>query len=58
MTPILLTTILTCQQVKGIVSRLIESDFLTPQQKVEVFIELHKVVPTCPLIIQPNVIKK
>lgn len=52
-----LTTILSCSQIVVIANRLVNVKLLTPEQKTEIIWELKKVVPTCPLIIKPNVQK-
>lgn len=44
-----LTTILSCQQVVGIANRLVSINLLTPQQKIEIFMEIRKNVPSCPI---------
>jgi hypothetical protein len=49
-----LTTILSCNQVIGVLNRLQNIALLTPQQKTEILVELKKVVPSCPVIIKPN----
>ena len=49
MEPILLTTILTCQQVIAIANRLQNIAFLNSQQKVEIILELRNSVPSCPV---------
>jgi len=49
MEPILLTTILTCQQVIGIVNRLQNIALLNSQQKIEIILELRNSVPSCPV---------
>jgi hypothetical protein len=53
-----LTTILNCNQVMGVLTRLQNIALLTPQQRVEIAIELKKVVPSCPVIIKPIENKK
>ena len=54
MEPILLTTILTCQQVIDIVNRLQNIVILTSQQKIEIILELRNSVPSCPLKIKED----
>jgi hypothetical protein len=49
MEPILLTTILTCQQVIAIANRLQNIALLNSQQKVEIILELRNSVPSCPV---------
>lgn len=49
-----LTTILSCQQVTGIANRLVTVKLLSPEQKLEILLELKKVVPSCPLIIKTD----
>lgn len=58
MEPILLTTIISCQQVIGILSRLQNVAFLSPQQKADIVAELRKAVPSCPIVVQSNDGKK
>lgn len=55
---LLLTTILSCNQVIEISNRLIDISLLSPKQKMEIINELRKTVPSCPLIIKPNNSKK
>lgn len=52
MLPALLSTILSCNQVLAIANRLQQVLMLTPHQRYEILVELRKVVPTCPVIIQ------
>lgn len=49
-----LTTVLSCNQVIGIVNRLQNISLLTVEQRKEILIEIHKVAKTCPIIIKPN----
>jgi hypothetical protein len=49
-----LTTVLSCSQVLTIANRLVNVSLLSNKQKTEILFELRKVVPSCPLIIQPN----
>ena len=49
-----LTTILSCQQVITIANKLVAVKLLSPEQKLEILLELKKVVPSCPLIIKPD----
>ena len=57
MTPLFLTTILSCSDIAMIANRLVNVKLLTSEQKIEILRELKKVVPSCPLIIKPNVRK-
>lgn len=54
MEPILLTTILTCQQVIAIANRLQNIALLNPQQKLEIISELRNSVPSCPVKIEED----
>jgi hypothetical protein len=54
MTPLFLTTILSCNQLNSVVSRLESVALLSYKQKIEIINELKKVVPSCPLIIKSN----
>jgi hypothetical protein len=54
MEPVFLVTILTCNQVIGIVSRLRKIALLSPQQQNEIVYELQKAVPSCPVKILPD----
>jgi hypothetical protein len=49
-----LTTILSCNQVIGVLNRLQNIALLSPQQKVEILAELKRVAPSCPVIIKSN----
>lgn len=51
---IFLTTILNCNQIMGVLTRLQNIALLTPQQRLEIVTELKTVVPSCPVIIRPN----
>jgi hypothetical protein len=51
MVPVLLSTILSCNQVLAIANRLQQVLMLSHQQRYEILVELRKVVPTCPVII-------
>jgi len=53
-----LTTILSCNQVVGVLNRLQNIALLTPQQKNEILVELRKTVPSCPVIIKSNDTKR
>jgi hypothetical protein len=57
MSALFLTTFLSCSDIVAIANRLANVKLLTPEQKTEILWELKKVVPTCPLIIKPNVQK-
>jgi hypothetical protein len=57
MVPLFLTTILSCSDIVLITNRLMNVRLLTSEQKTEILRELKKVVPSCPLIIKPNVRK-
>jgi hypothetical protein len=60
MEPLLLTTILSCQQVIGIVNRLQGIALLNSQQKAQIIVELRNSVPSCPIKIKEDkpVLKK
>lgn len=47
----LLVTIISCNQLMGILNRLQSVISLTTEQKIDIILELRKVVPSCPLII-------
>lgn len=49
-----ITTILSCRQVSMIANKLVTIKLLTPEQKIEILLELKKTVPSCPLIIKSN----
>jgi hypothetical protein len=49
---LLLTTILSCNQVIQISNRLIDISLLSPKQKMEIINELRKTVPSCPVLIK------
>ncbi len=51
---LLLTTVLSCNQVISILNRLQNITLLSPQQKVEILAELKRVAPSCPVIIKSN----
>ena len=49
---VFLLTLLTCNQVVGLYSRLIANLTLTQTQKQEIIQEIQKVVKSCPVIIR------
>jgi hypothetical protein len=49
-----LLTFISCNQLNRIITKLENVASLTPIQKKEIVIELKKVVPSCPIIIQKN----
>lgn len=51
---VLVSTIITCSQAFGIIDRLQKIVGLTPQQRKEIVIEIRKVIPSCPITIQPK----
>lgn len=51
---LLLTTVLTCNQLLLIAKRVINTEMLSPKQKTEIMQEFQKAIPSCPLIIKPN----
>ena len=53
MSSLFLATIISCNQVGSIISRLQKVAVLTTEQKKEITIELLKIVKTCPIIIKP-----
>ena len=53
-----LTTVLSCNQLLGIMNRLSNNRLLSSQQKIEIFTELRQIVPSCPLIIKHDDLKK
>lgn len=55
MTPIFLTTVLTCNQIFGIVNRIFQNLYLTEIQKRELILELRQYIPSCPVYIKSNV---
>jgi hypothetical protein len=58
MTPLFLTTVLSCNQLVGIVQRVFQNKFLNEQQKIEIIREFKLFIPSCPLIIQINESKR
>lgn len=55
---VLLSTILSCSQAFGLVNRISTVVGLTPQQKIDIILEIRKVVPSCPVTIQKDVPKQ
>lgn len=55
---VILSTILSCSQAFGLVSRISNVVGLTPKQKLEIIQEVRKVVPSCPVTIQKDVPKQ
>jgi hypothetical protein len=51
---LLLTTVLTCNQLLLIAKRVINTEMLNSKQKTEIMQEFQKAIPSCPLIIKPN----
>jgi hypothetical protein len=54
MVAILSTTIITCSQALDVMNRLSSVYGLTQNQKIEIILELRKIVPSCPV----KIIKK
>lgn len=54
MIPILLTTILTCNQLLGIINRVFRNTSLSYHQRYEITTELQKYIPSCPVVIQKH----
>jgi hypothetical protein len=52
MTPLFLTTIISCTQAVGIVHKLTSVVGLTEVQKKEIIIEIRKFIPSCPVKIE------
>jgi hypothetical protein len=57
MPALFLTSILSCSDIAMAANRLVNVKLLTSAQKTEILLELKKIVPSCPLIIKPNVRK-
>ena len=51
--PVLLATVLTCNQVVKISDKMVRNANLTLRQKVEIFMEIKKSIPSCPIYIDP-----
>lgn len=47
-----IVTIITCNQLMGIIQRLQSIIHLTPEQKIAIVLELKNVVPSCPLTVK------
>lgn len=58
MTPIILSTIITCSQAINIINRLTSVVGLTPKQKTDIVIELKSFIPNCPITIKQDGSKK
>jgi len=54
MIPIFLTTIITCNQLLGIVNRISQHSSLNYKQRIGIVIELQKHIPSCPVIIKKH----
>lgn len=54
MTLIFLTTIISCNQLLGIINRVFFQSTLTYHQRIEVIVRLQKYIPYCPVIIKNN----
>lgn len=54
MTPLILSTVITCSQAIGLVNRIVSVVGLSPKQKIEIISELKSLVPTCPVTIKPD----
>jgi len=44
-----LSTILSCSDLINLANRVINISTLTPKQKIEIIVEIRKVVPKCPV---------
>jgi|688.fasta_scaffold99272_2 hypothetical protein len=52
MTPLFLTTIISCTQAVGIIHKLTNVVRLTEIQKKEILVEIKKIIPSCPVKIE------
>lgn len=58
MVALLLTTTINCAQAITILNNLQSVVGLSNQQKVEIYLEIKKVIPSCPIIIEKPKTKK
>jgi hypothetical protein len=54
MTPLVLSTIITCSQAIQTLNRLTSVVGLTEVQKSQISAEIKKIIPSCPIIIKGN----
>ena len=54
MVPLVLTTVITCSGAVSVLNRLTSVVGLTPQQKLEIAIEIRKLIPNCPITIKKD----
>lgn len=54
MTPLILSTVITCSQAIELINRVISVVGLSPKQKVEIIKEFKTLVPTCPVTIKKD----
>jgi len=58
MVPLMLSTIISCSQAIGLINRVSSMIDLTSKQKSEIIDELRSLVPTCPVTIKKDDLKK
>jgi hypothetical protein len=58
MTPLVLSTVITCSQAVAIINRVTSVVGLTNTQKAEIIIQMKALVPTCPVTITKDGPKK
>ena len=54
MIPLVISTVISCSDAISILNKLTSVVGLTQQQKIEITMELRKIVPTCPVIIKKD----
>lgn len=54
MTPLILSTVITCSQAIGLINRIVSVVGLSSKQKIEIISELKSLVPTCPVTIKSD----
>lgn len=58
MVPLMLSTIITCSQAVGLINRVSSMVSLTVKQRVDIIAELRSLVPTCPVTIKKDELRK
>lgn len=58
MAPLILSTVISCSDAVGFINRLASSIKLTPEQKVEIITEIRKLIPTCPVTVKKDELRK
>lgn len=54
MIPLIVSTIITCSDAFSMINRISSSIGLTNQQRIDIIVEIRKLIPTCPITIKKD----